>query len=91
LCVDESRPTICCGMYYPSDARNAKGLEFLLYQLAFRIKRWIRWFQCWCGIRNIQEFNFSVFDYPNGENKENKKRIKEFENFVDDKRDDDVF
>lgn len=35
LCVDESRPTICCGMYHPSDARNAKGEEFLLYQLAF--------------------------------------------------------
>jgi len=67
LCVDESQPTICCGMCYPSDARNAKGLEFLLYQLAFRIKRGIRWFQCWYGIRAIREFNFSVFDYPNGE------------------------
>ena len=54
-------------MYYPSDARNAKGLEFLFYQLAFRIKRGIRCFQCWCGIREIRKFNFSVFDYPNGE------------------------
>ena len=49
------------------DARTAVGKRFLLHQLAFRLNRRIRLFQCWCGIGEIRKFNFSVLDYPNGQ------------------------
>ena len=67
LCEYESQPTISCGIYHPSDARNAKGKEFLLHQLGVRIKRWIRWFQCWYGIQEIRKFNFPFLDNANGQ------------------------